>query len=756
MSFFSELRRRNVIRVGIAYVVASWLLVQVMELAADAFGAPDWVLKLLITLLAVGLLPLLIFAWVYEFTPEGLRRESDIQPDESITAHTAKKLDLAVIVLLVAALGVFSAVHFGGIGRVDEPAAVAAQDENPDTVADEQPAAGGAPELSIAVLPFANMSPEPENEYFADGLSEELLNVLARIDGLKVAGRTSSFHFKGRNEDLRQIGETLGVANILEGSVRRQGDRVRITAQLIQASDGFHLWSETYDREMDDIFAIQDEISEAVASALRVTLLGDPAGSGSPNAAPGDRSIDPEVYSRFIAAKARIGTRDPQKVLEAVGILKEVTEQAPGFAPGYAALAVAALLAWNNDRTLTAEEALSLAAPAVDRAEQLAPDDDYVLAAKGLLLMYQGGLEQNPALREAATSALRRAIALNPENVDARYWLATDLMILEEDFGEAARLLDEALAIDPLARVARAQRINAYQQQGDFEAAARLAEQSVDLFPQTWFFYMWPAFGELQRGRPDRAIVWVERGRRAVPDSTRLASLAVWSRASLEDGPGLSSALDAQQALGGASAEEARIQRHIVDGDYDAALALIETAAERDGVGDWSYMLVSLAVQTGDCERAMSLEIIRSLLERWRGPDPAADPVDTLYLLPLSHCLRASGDGQTAKQLAEAALAEARPVSGQFDGADMRLNRVAALAATGDIQPALVELQEYYEDGFGAACRLGELVPLDTDVVFGPLHDQPEFQRIMAEIRARNTERLAVLRSGELTLDSPL
>lgn len=755
MSFVAELKRRNVIRVALAYVVASWLLVQVMEIAADAFGAPDWVLKLLITLLAVGLVPLLVFAWVYELTPEGIRKEAEIEPAESVTAHTAKKLDLAVIVLLVGALGMFAVVHFGGVGQVGERPPEVAQDEMPNVPADHQAEVSGAPELSIAVLPFANMSADPENEYFADGLSEELLNVLAQVDGLKVAGRTSSFHFKGRNEDLREIGEMLGVANILEGSVRRQGDRVRITAQLIQASDGFHLWSDTYDRKLDDIFAIQDEIAEAVASALRVTLLGEAGSNAGPRPGPESRSIDPEVYSRFIAAKARIGTRNADKVLEAVGILQEVTEQAPGFAQGHAALAIAALLAWNNDRTLTADEAFKLAVPAVQRAETLAPDDDYVLAAKGLSLMYEGGREQDPALREEATSALRRAIQLNPENVDARYWLATDLMILEEDFDEAAKLLDEALAIDPLARVARAQRINAYQQQGDFDAAARLAEQSIDLFPQTWFFYMWPAFGELMRGRPERALLWLEDGERAAPGSPRLASMAVLARAGLEDGPGLERALDALEAIGGASAEEARIQRQMAAGDYSAALAITESAVERDGVTDWSYELLSRAVQAGDCERALALETSRSVLERWRRPDSAPDPVDTLYFLHLAHCLGESGDIDTARQLAEAALADATPVAGQFDGAGMRLTRVAALAARGDIPPALRELEAYFDAGFGAVCRLGEVVPLDRDVIFQPLHDDTGFRRILAEIRARNVERLAALGSGELTLETP-
>ena len=257
MSLFAELKRRNVVRVGIAYAVIGWFLAQLAEFAFENFAAPPWVLKSFVVLLLLGLPIALFFAWAFELTPDGVKREKDVDRSTSITPSTGRKLDFVIIGALVVALAYFIWERQPDVSPV-EP--------------DAQASVASDIEVSIAVLPFVNMSSDPENEYFADGLSEELLNQLAQIPSLLVAGRTSSFSFKGKNEDLRAIGTTLGVANVLEGSVRRQGNNVRVTAQLIRVSDGFHLWSNTYDRSMDDVFVIQDDISTNVAAAMKIVL----------------------------------------------------------------------------------------------------------------------------------------------------------------------------------------------------------------------------------------------------------------------------------------------------------------------------------------------------------------------------------------------------------------------------------------------------------------------------------------------------
>jgi TolB-like protein len=277
VSFFNELKRRNVFRVTAAYVVMSWVLLQVADILLEAFGVPAWAFRLLFLLLAIGLVPVALFAWAFELTPEGIKRDSEIDRSQSIAHETGRKLNYLTIAMVV--LGVaFVLLQPYVIPRtqdkaVTEPIATVSDETGQPPPAVTREAA--ANKRSIAVLPFVNMSADPENEYFADGLSEELLNQLAQIHDLQVAGRTSSFSYKGKNEDLRVIGSTLGVANVLEGSVRRQGNQVRVTAQLIRVDDGFHLWSETYDRTMDDVFAIQDDIARNVADAMKIILDDD-------------------------------------------------------------------------------------------------------------------------------------------------------------------------------------------------------------------------------------------------------------------------------------------------------------------------------------------------------------------------------------------------------------------------------------------------------------------------------------------------
>jgi len=273
LSFFSELKRRNVFRVVAAYVVMSWLLLQVADVASSAINLPDWTFRFLFLLLGIGLIPAAVFAWIFEMTPDGIRKESEIDPQQSVTHTTGRKLDYATIAMVI--VGIAFVVF-----QQQNPPEAPVQTQAPPSEGTEAgtsalPDGQAEPEVnqrSVAVLPFVNMSSDPENEYFADGLSEELLNQLAQIPDLQVAGRTSSFSYKGKNEDLRVIGNTLGVANVLEGSVRRQGDQVRVTAQMIRVSDGFHLWSNTYDRTMEDVFAIQDDISTNVADALKIVL----------------------------------------------------------------------------------------------------------------------------------------------------------------------------------------------------------------------------------------------------------------------------------------------------------------------------------------------------------------------------------------------------------------------------------------------------------------------------------------------------
>ena len=270
MSFFQELSRRNVFRVAGAYLAGAWLLIEVVQSLFPLYGLPESAVRLVVTLLAIGFPLAVILSWVFELTPKGFRFEKDIDRSVAVTHHQGKKLDRAIIVLLALSLAYFAFDKF-----VLEPSRVAELVQSTTEAVTEQVSESRKSQIadkSIAVLPFTNMSPDPENEYFSDGLTEELIGSLAKVDGLHVTSRTSVFAFKGENRDIREIGNRLNVRTVLEGSVRREKNRVRITAQLIKADDGFHLWSETYDYELDNVLALEETISLAIVSALQVQL----------------------------------------------------------------------------------------------------------------------------------------------------------------------------------------------------------------------------------------------------------------------------------------------------------------------------------------------------------------------------------------------------------------------------------------------------------------------------------------------------
>ena len=254
MSLYDELKRRNVFRTAVLYIVGSWLALQVADILFEAFELPSWSLRLLIAILIIGFPLVVVFSWVFELTPEGVKRETEVGSGE-VRAAAVRRMNIAIVVLLVLAIGAVA------IDRMVPESSV-----QQDTT---------LPDRSIAVLPFVNISDEPDSEIFSDGLSEELLNMLAGIPELQVSARTSSFSFKGSDADVRSIGERLNVAHVLEGSVRKTGDKLRISVQLVNTDTGFELWSATFDRELDDVFAVQNEIATETASALALSLVGE-------------------------------------------------------------------------------------------------------------------------------------------------------------------------------------------------------------------------------------------------------------------------------------------------------------------------------------------------------------------------------------------------------------------------------------------------------------------------------------------------
>ena len=316
--FIEELKRRNVFKVGIAYVVAAWLIIQVSTNLEEALALPEWFDAMVVSLVGLGFPVALVLSWALEITPDGVKLEKNVDRSESITSPTGQKINYIIIGVLVLALGFF--IWERQTGRV--PTIETASNDD---------------KVSIAVLPFVNMSSDPEQEFFSDGITEEILNVLARYDALKVTSRTSAFAFKNKDISIPAIAEALNVSHVVEGSVRRAGNQVRITAQLIDVSDDSHLWSETYDRELSDIFAIQSEISAQVANSLSASLGLSTGASG----ATGQQEYDLDAYDGYLRAKRLINMRGTDRLDEAIGYLHKAVMLEPEFPDAWAAMAMA-------------------------------------------------------------------------------------------------------------------------------------------------------------------------------------------------------------------------------------------------------------------------------------------------------------------------------------------------------------------------------------------------------------------------------
>lgn len=435
MSFYSELKRRNVFRVAIAYLALAWLLTEVASTLFPVFGIPDWGVRLLVILLVLGFLPALVFSWIYELTPEGIKREQDVVREVSIARLTARRLDLLTIGIVLAALAFILVDRVwrvpGEEVSLSPPAAIFAGDGEKATLV-----ATGAryPSNSIVVLPFLNMSADADNEYFSDGISEELLNLLAKVPELRVISRSSAFYFKGKDIKTSEIARELKVAHVLEGSVRKAGDRVRITAQLIEAETDTHLWSETYDRRLDDIFAVQDEIAATVVAELKPTLL---------NELPRSESVDPDAYTLYLQAVYAANEMGPAAMERSNTFLKQALSIQPAYARAWR------LLARNYDvqtslGILPKTEGRRLTRQAIDEA--LANDPN--LAEAHSWLAAKTAQEFGGDLVSAA-ERLRRAVALEPTNPVVLSHAAAFMRILGR-LDEAIEIQEYVVTLDPL------------------------------------------------------------------------------------------------------------------------------------------------------------------------------------------------------------------------------------------------------------------------------------------------------------------
>lgn len=426
MNLFKELRRRNVFRVVLAYLVVGWLVLQVADVLVDALELPVVWSKAVVALLLIGFIPAVVFSWVYELTPEGLKKESEIAGEQSITGHTAKKLNHAIVFLLMVAIGLFVYDRF----IMD-----AVTESGKSTPREMATAAPGEERPSLAVLAFENMSADADNEYFADGISEEILNLLADVKGMAVASRTSAFAFKGKELPIPEIAAALKVRYVLEGSVRKAGEQVRVTAQLIDAETDRHLWSQTFDRPLRDVFTIQDEIAAAIGGALQVELLGE---SGE---AVRSESIDPDVYNRFLEARFLMRKRHDETIDAGNLLLIDVVAAEPRFARAHVLLGEAYLLNDTLQGLVGQEFLMKLANMHASLAHEIDPN-------LGGIEMILGSIAQENAPLKALQH-YQRAIELEPMEPRPYHWRG--MMYNTMGYGDRCLAdLERALELDPL------------------------------------------------------------------------------------------------------------------------------------------------------------------------------------------------------------------------------------------------------------------------------------------------------------------
>jgi TolB-like protein/Tfp pilus assembly protein PilF len=520
---FAELRRRNVIRMAGLYLVIAWLVVQVAETVLPAFDVPGWVLRATIILLAIGFVPALVFSWVFELTPEGLKRDADVTPAQSIASTTGRRMDRLILVGLAAVIAVVAADRFWP--RATQPAESSASLANSQRVASQGRDAvppTTATAASIAVLPFSNMSPDPEQEFFADGITEDILTRLAAIGELRVISRTSIMRYKGSDKSLPQIAAELDVSHVLEGSVRRSGNRLRITGQLIRAADDAHLWAESFDRELADIFALQTEIAGHIVQALQLQL------TEAEREQLGRQGTDSaEAYEHYLLGRAQLNQSYANtdeffaRTSSAEARFRAALEQDRDYADAWAGLAKTFL--GNLRSRFEVDQADAYYQSAVDaarRAIRLAPD-----SAAGYVVLGQAYLARG--LGEAAAEQIQLAADVEPDSVDVLRAQA-EIHGSEGRLIDALRLLRRAALVEPGDAYLQDELGRAEQKIGELHRARGAFETAWgEITPHEARLECVQARVDLRLGEIDAAHMRVARYRDLEPDSPFLANCAL-------------------------------------------------------------------------------------------------------------------------------------------------------------------------------------------------------------------------------------
>lgn len=468
MSLFAEIKRRNVLRVMAAYLAGAWLLVQVADTVVEAYELPQSVVAVLITLLAIGLIPAAVIAWIFELTPEGLKRDADIAADKALAPRTHRRTDGVIMLVLAIGVGYFALDKF-----VLDPARDAAREAAAEDRGFTRSLVESYGDKSIAVLPFADLSPAGDERYFSDGIAEELLNLLARLRDLRVISRSSAFQYRGDDIHIPTVAEELNVTYVLEGSVRKAGDRLRITAQLIDARADTHLWSETYDRRLDDVFAIQDEISQAIVEELQVRVLG---------ARPRAARTDAETHALYLQAQQLMWVRQSGDSELAESLLREALARDPDYLPALNKAVVAVFNATGDSERdkYSVEEGIRLMGNYVDRILAIDPRNAEATVHRGWMAFFY-----NADLETAATY-INRALDYDPTDATVLF-IAGSINRHIGHNNDAAAFYEAALRRDPMCSACLYNLASLQFRSGQYELAIKNFERRMRLADGGWY-----------------------------------------------------------------------------------------------------------------------------------------------------------------------------------------------------------------------------------------------------------------------------
>lgn len=724
MSFLEELKRRNVIRVGIAYAAGSWLLAQAADLVLDVMGAPDIILRSLVAILALGFIPAVIFAWAFEITPEGIKKEKEVDRAQSITNQTARKLDIATMALVIGAIALLVADRFipeKGTLEGSEPFSQVDQqiDDEPEV---EKRAL--TPLKSIAVLPFVDMSPAKDNEYFTDGLTEELLNILAQIKSLQVAGRTSSFAFKGKTEDLRSIGEKLNVNTLLEGSVRKDDERqrIRVTVQLINVADGYHIWSDTYDRDLEDIFAIQEDIALQVAEALKINLLGEEEARIVEHT-----RTDMNAYDLYLQGIQSYNTISYDGLRDAERLLRQALVLDPDYQPASLAL-VKVLLEQEGTGVRAPAEVNLMATPLLDEVLENDPHNSDAHA-------YRARLFEANRNHADAHSAYQLALDSNPRNVNALSSFGRFLFDRDE-IEEGLGYLQQAAQIEPYDTKLQWDLCATQAQLLNKSAARRECGRIGDIAAGNPMQYYGLMYLHEYQGEYAQAMMFREKAIAADPADPELTAGMAWSWIDLGDLDQAKIWLDKTARIDSKSPAAAitRVAVLMQQEQFQEALRVARQAYEdklpdRHGSNEIIYRLLARnRVQQGNFDGA--LKILNGLLPAGIESPLQIDNVNDASLLSqmaLVLKLQNPASEQAIDLLDHADQLNQRN-SGRRIPFNKPLTQATIDAARGDTEAAIRSLKAAVEKGW----RWDWQDIMYRDIQFQSLYNEPEFKELVS------------------------